>query len=200
MDHTRPSTTTSTAYSIGTLLWQLAPAPRAHYRVPRARATCSSSPARYRPHADHSGREVELKALALAPVASARQEEQDALLVAQRHPGLVPIAHEQERLDHPDERVAARTRPIVDRDLDVFRSDGDVRGSPGGQDRSRRAASGQGLAGERSVQRDRDRLARRAFDATLQNHGLTQEVAHPGRRRLRSEDLRRADPLGASAG
>src|SRR5262249_50400560 len=56
-----------------------APALRAHYRVPRARATYSSSRASSRPHTDHVRREVKAKALALAPVTTARQEEQNAL-------------------------------------------------------------------------------------------------------------------------
>jgi hypothetical protein len=48
---------------------------------------------------------VQLKALALAPVAAARQEEQDALLVTRHHASLVAIADQQERLDHADERA-----------------------------------------------------------------------------------------------
>src|SRR6266850_3891306 len=190
---------TATSYFIDDLLCGPGPAWRAHYRVPRARATGSTLHGSRRPHADHVGREVELEPLALAPVASARQEEQDALVLAQRHPGLVTVAHEQESLDHTDERVAASRRTLVGRDLDVFRADGDVGGGPGGRSRPRRDAPGQRPARERSVQRHRDRLVLQAVDAPLQDHGLTQEVAHEGRRGLFVEAPRGADLLGAPA-
>src|SRR5258705_10844027 len=72
-----------------------------------------------RPHADRGGREPELQGLALAPLTRAGEQEQDALLVAERHACLVAIPDEQERLDRPAERVAVGAR--AQRHFDVLR-------------------------------------------------------------------------------
>src|SRR5262245_59394260 len=107
---------------------------------------------------------MQAKALALAPLASARQKEQDALLVAQRDPGLVAIAHEQERLDHAVERVSLRRRPLARDDLDVFRPYRHVGSGAKAQGRARRAATGERAARQRSLERHGDRRALGTID------------------------------------